>query len=570
LKIFKTEVNNMKRNFKRTLSLILAVLMVMTVVPMSGMASEEVCTHENATIDTLSAVNGQPRHYVNTCPDCGLDKAENCFGPEATTCEEAPKCLVCEQVIGEALPHNYSERIEDDENCLVAEVNCKTFKQYYKSCSVCGEPSTAAEDIFTSTTKKGEHTPDAGVSNEDATCEEDGTLTIRCSLCSIVLDDDAADDESALGHNFTKEVESDDRKVVGSVATCAKGALYYLTCSRPGCDEWSTSAEDTFEGETSDDHDFKELPILVYRKSAATCSKPAEYYRWCPICEQTTKDLYGEDTDETFTYGEPHTPKNVVKAGAVGKNQEDFIRTPANCNNKARYNYLCAECEEPMKGDDKGFDWYEDGEPINPNHGKEYITVNGKKIKLLEFVSAKVPATCTTNGQEAVYKCLVETCPYYGKEVGGEVIEAPGHDFDATKAVAYLNADRCLKNGVYGRRYCKTCGYSFYYGEKVTIDKKEETVTFENLKNPEFDKKAELSIGNEKGEKTMVIEKANHTFVEDKDYCTVCGEEKSANNCSCIVCNGKGFMFIVGLILNFFWKLTGQNQYCAECQAQHW
>ena len=56
------------------------------------------------------------------------------------------------------------------------------------------------------------------------------------------------------------------------------GAEYYLTCSRPGCDEWSETA--TFTGTPDKDaHNFLEFKDEDFLKSEATCSKNAVYYR---------------------------------------------------------------------------------------------------------------------------------------------------------------------------------------------------------------------------------------------------------------------------------------------------
>ncbi len=66
------------------------------------------------------------------------------------------------------------------------------------------------------------HTIAEYVSNNDATCTEDGTKTGVCSVCG--LEDTVVDEGSALGHSFGEYVSNND-------ATCEEDGTMTATCS---------------------------------------------------------------------------------------------------------------------------------------------------------------------------------------------------------------------------------------------------------------------------------------------------------------------------------------------------
>lgn len=520
----------MKMNFKKTLSLILAVLMVMTVVPMSGMASEEVCTHENATIDKLSAVNGQPRHYVNNCPDCGLDKAENCFGPDATTCGEAKKCAICDQIIGAALDHTFAPGVENEETLKTTGTDCQVANTYYETCTECGAVSENDEDVFPSTTNFGPHDWDEGTVTYE-NCEEAGTRTYKCEIEGC----DAEREEAveASGHDFDK-VEEDRYLVEDSVATCKKGAEYYYSCVNCGA-----KGTETFFSETTGAHNFVEVANPeenALLKSEATCSNPAEYYKGCSVCHISAKHV--ENVEEpTFKYGTPHakpTTKDEVRRPLT----EDEIKVVihADCLNNAMYSLHCKKCGEPTIGKledaKEGIHFYEvEGTALNPGH---------RDLTKLEVIGARIEPTCTTKGQDTIYRCKEKDCP--AQEIGGEVLLAKGHTYDKTKTLTYKEAE-CGLAGHYGREYCKDCDTSFYTDAKGA------------------------DAGSEKGLKEKSIKALSHVNdLGGDDLCDICGTVvKPSETCKCI-CHKGGFMYIVAIFIKLFWRLTGTKEYC-ECSS---
>ena len=119
----------MKRNFKRTLSLILAVLMVVAVVPFSGMAA--VCTHPNAVVVKS---NTEIKHTV-ICPDCTLNETSDCASSntQAATCQNPHYCDVCNREL--SATHNFTIQVEDPRT-LVEDVNCDEYKEYYNPTNI--------------------------------------------------------------------------------------------------------------------------------------------------------------------------------------------------------------------------------------------------------------------------------------------------------------------------------------------------------------------------------------------------------------------------------------------------
>lgn len=520
----------MKMNFKKTLSLILAVLMVMTAVPLSGMATgTEPCDHANAEIDILSkTADGKFRHYI-TC-SCGLDEKQFCDGPDATSCGEAKKCSICNQVIGAALDHTYAPGDENEHTFKANGADCKTGNTYYETCTECGDISDTR--FFTSETNFGPHDWDEGTVTYE-NCEEEGTCVFECENC----DETKTEEVEARDHSFTAKVEDDEYLVDGSVATCEKGAEYYYSCEY--CGEKGT---EKFRSEVTGNHVFHEMKDVDFLKEKATCSKNAVYYKWCSACTRPANQIEGYE-DETFevpdsAHAKP-TSKDDVRRPLTEDERVTIIN--ADCYTDAKYAMHCKECGEPMiteKEDfaKEGLHFYEaEGTALNPGH---------RDLTKLELVTDRVEPSCTKAGQEAIYKCKEGiNCPDANwDKIGGELIPEKGHAYDAAKTLTYKEAE-CGLAGHYGRKYCKDCDTSFYTDAKGA------------------------DAGSEKGLKEKSIKALSHVNdLGGDDLCDICGTVvKPSETCKCI-CHKGGFMYIVAIFLKLFWRLTGTKEYC-ECSS---
>ena len=496
----------MKMKFKKTLSLILAVLMVMTAIPLSGMATDADCTHADVTV-TQSGTN---KHTI-ICNNDDCDYAvikEECYSTDDGdgSCESPILCDVCDRRLG-TVEHNFNLQLEV-EAAIVEAVACSAFNRYYKSC-VCGAVSTLEGDIFDGTTK--------------------GSI-----------------------HDFTAKVEEEKYLVKDSVATCEKGLEYYYACANEECEEKGT---ETFFSDVTGDHVWQELEAEKYLKSKEICDVRAVYYKSCSLCEVSAKDV-AECTEKEFdSKKEPHkrptTTEGVATAEELNEKhkdielnlkEEDYIFVNADCYNNALCSMLCATCFEPMATTEEeavtlGLDYYEvPNTAINPGH---------HDLTKLELVADRIEPTCTTKGQEAIYRCpFGSDCPDWknSQELHGEVIPAKDHSFASDKATKYEASESCEGGGKYARKYCTACNTSFFYDDKgVEVDSEE------GLKEKKFAGK-------------------KHVNNDGDDLCDVCGYfVKPSDTCNCI-CHKTGFMYIVALFLKLFWKFTGKKEYC-DCSS---
>lgn len=540
----------MKMNFKRTLSLILAVLMVMTAVPLSGMATG---TEHEHVFDVPVKIEDEDAHRFNcACGQKGsITNAVYCSGGTAT-CEAKAICDVCESPYGETLDHEYTESVVNDD-FIKTLGNCQTKTVYYKSC-VCGALPEDRTDAATFEGALGECVFTDYKANGDATCTNPGTKEAVCDICGEEKDVINGGDADKLAHTF---VDVADEEYLKTPATCENKAVYYKSCSVCG----AASETETFET-TTIPHSFAAVEDLNRTSLASpqTCSAPAKYYKVCTKCNVVARHVAGAE-NETFDYGtkhnKPSTALEVVKPTEVKDEkgnallkESDYLRKNATCGDNEIYSYVCAKCYEPMiaKGTDMSGNeimlngihfYYKDGTANNPGH-----TDASKNMTL---VVAEVKPTCTEDGKPAEYKCNVLGCDgYLVVKVEGEDYKAKGHTFDPKEKVVYTPAT-CVLNGTYGHEYCTTCKNDYYYdatGAAVT-----ETYT-----------------------KLNPLSKTGHADNNEDQYCDKCDVLVTAQDtCTCACHNDQGLMYFVALILKFFWKLTGTNPYCpAPCGQAHY
>ena len=531
-------------NFKKTLSLVLAVLMVVAVVPFSGLAAD--CEH-----DYVYDYYKNDKHIVECSKCTDVMEFENCSGGEAT-CGQQAVCQYCGTAYGETPDHDFTAAVEEDKY-IATEGDCQTEKTYYYSCSVCGASSEGEEDEATFTGETvGDHVWNDGESNEDATCTEDGTKEITCTVEGCGKTEDVADEGSALGHDFTERIM--DEAHLSKEATCQKRAVYFYDCSR--CD---FNAKDLGEDEDKpvyetdfSDHNFivPDAPVEGTGKTPATCTRPAVFYQICSECHISAKGI-----DETKVYEDG----GLAEHNFVNNAQDKYIVSAATCTSQAIYSKSCSDCGIAAvvnsKGEDlttPGFDptdinleVYVEGDEDIPegktanafywgaalNHGKTYISTKAKE------------PTCTEDGcTEAI------TCEYCKVELTpSQKIDKLGHDY-ADKPKKEYKAPTCKQYGTIGEIECERCKATF------AINEKGEMMSIENV-----------------GDFIFALEPLGH---EDKDGDQLCDRENCGaflepeDTCSCL-CHGTGIMYFVGLILKWFWKLTGTQPYC-KCGNLHY
>lgn len=542
-------------NFKKTLSLVLAVLMVITVVPFSGLAAD--CDHDYKA----TQIDSQEAHWYK-CTKCGtVDISagmEACSGGTAEKCGEKAKCTICDGEYGEAAAHNFTEKTEADAY-LADAGNCQTFKKYYYNCA---NPDCTAKgtETFDSTTKKGEHKWDAGTPNGDATCTADGTKKLSCTVTGCNEKKDVADAGSALGHDFTEKII--DVAHLAEEGNCKKKYSYYFDCSRCNFNAKDLTGDvvkPTFETEYAK-HVFVEPENLAEGelKSAATCTSKAVYYKECYDCGISAK---GIDESETYEYGElaAHNYINFVDVNDEAKNRIAQLT----CTDTAIYAKSCKVCGvsalEGKDTTDPTTEIYIDGELT------EEEIKNGKVANAFRYGTprrhyqtkvtkeAKEP-TCTTDGWTVEVSCALEGC---GKLVDGkfvstvltesEKIDKLGHDCDLNNPIEKYKAPTCKQYGTIGKVECSRCKATF------AINEKNELMSIDNLNTFIFSLEP---LGHADDDGDMICDRCT-AILEAEDLCT------------CIACNGTGIMYFIGVILKWIWSLMGTNQYC-ECGAAHY
>lgn len=128
-----------------------------------------------------------------------------------------------------------------------------------------------------------------------ASCTESGTKKYTCTSCGITTEEAIA----ALGHTKIEETKN---------ATCTTSGKKTIKCST--CDEVILEEPITALG-----HNYTNKVSSIYKKSNATYTSPAIYYKSCSRC-----GTYGNGG--TFTYGSPLTSGNTA-GGDIWDEEED-------------------------------------------------------------------------------------------------------------------------------------------------------------------------------------------------------------------------------------------------------
>ena len=111
------------------------------------------------------------------------------------------------------------------------------------------------------------------ISDNNATCTQDGTKTAKCDRCDET--DTVEDINSKLNHSYTEQIVSDE--YLAAPATCTETAKYYYSCS---CGEKGT---ETFTSGNALGHEFTNY----VSDNNATCTKDATKTAKCDRCSVT-------------------------------------------------------------------------------------------------------------------------------------------------------------------------------------------------------------------------------------------------------------------------------------------
>ena len=286
-------------------------------------------------------------------------------------------------------------------------------------------------------------------------------------------------------------------------ATCTEdGNTAYWRCS--ACEKWFSDENGTTEITDKDSvvtkatgHQYQELADEKYRKSAATCTSPAIYYKSCSVCGAASTDTfeYGETAAHSYVQQHDaekhweecsvcHTKINeAVHSGGTATctakavcttcgaeygelaahnyqelAEEKYLKSPATCTSPAVYYKSCSVCgtasEETFTYGttiDHSYELKHDAE----KHWQECSVCH---TKTNEEAHSGGTATCTA-------KAVCTTC-------GAEYGELAAHNYQELAEEKYLKSPAtCTSPAIYYKS-CSVCGTAseetFTYG--TTID----------------------------------------------------------------------------------------------------
>ena len=368
--------------------------------------------------DVTTPVNED--NHVNTAPVAAVDAT--CTETGLT---EGIECLDCEKIVKEqevidALGHDYTEKIEDEEHLVSKAANCQEHDTYWYDCSRCdanAKDDSEATDKWYETETVGEHqwsdkwdfitaeghahkctiegcteTSEIAkhIPDKEAATEDEG---VKCTECEYVI-------ETALGHLCSLHLTP----VVANDPDCEKdGNIAYYVCE---CGKYYE--DNTAEKEITDKtsviiaalgHDYSE-ESEEQRSAAANCQEHDTYWYGCSRCDANAKD----DEKATDKWYETET---------VGEHSWSEVWDYSDENGHA-HKCLIERCEEHTEIEKHipNMDAPTETEPVKCTVC-EYILKNelGHLCSLhLTFVEAK-EANCGTEGNLAYYVC--ECGKYY-------------------------------------------------------------------------------------------------------------------------------------------------------------
>lgn len=502
--------------------------------------------------------------YLATAGTC-QKKATYYFS--CSGCELSSKDTASEETFeGGFGDHSYTKENPID-SCIASQATCQALAKYYKSCEYCNVSSegTDAEETF-EYGSKAEHSWGTYTYNNDAKCGVNGTETANCQTAGCNETDTRTKADTALEHNFTKEVTTHKR----SDATCTAKATYWLGCSNGDCDVFATeetAPDKYFESGELLAHNFTaEVADEKYIASQAKCNALAKYYKSCSECTISSKGLEGEATFETGTFA-PHSYTEEIE-------DDLYNRTEATCLAQATRWYACPGCGNSAK-DVEGV--------AKPYYSYGNLKAHDYSQKVIDdkYIVEGHEATCTT---DAIYwyVCAQEGCFACAKDDDSGIPEAEkyyvaegshlGHDPENIPPVE----PTCTKDGSTAGIKCKTCKmYIVEPQPRAALGHKEyvsvPAVAATCTKPGSTEEKRCAVCTQLLTLPSITIPKLGHTDADGDEICDRegCGSLVTAETkCTCI-CHQSGIMGVIAYIVVLIWKLLSVNQHC-ECGAQHY
>ena len=515
----------MKRTFKRSLALLLSVLMILTAAPLVfasnpiAVCNSSKCHGAERELIFIGAVQEETcteSGYSSigyACKACG-EGVEHGGVPAATKVEapghdleaveeQAPTCLdngvkahltckVCHKNIA-LTGHAFTTDYLSDEDLAIVAVGSHSYAEY--------DPATLDENI-----------PEADYLKSPASCTAKAVYYEKCSVCGEFTTEKFFEwsGDPAPSHQW-------DEGVVIEEATCANGGKdgkKLFTCTVEGCGE---TKEEIIEKPA--DHDRPAADEWTYPEGV-TCLTGGTVYQYCKKCGEQLAEKEVEPGSHNTTGGtvpakEPTCTEEgntiglqcvvckayVLKPTTIPANGHTMTKIPAkpsSCSvgsNGNREYYSCSVCEK----------LYLD------KTGTTETTLEDVTLILAEHTPVaveKVEATCTEDGHDAGLQCSV--C---GELFNTEKYNKLGHDLEAkTKSDA-----TCTEDGYTVDCYrCTRCGECFEDLDETPLDKDEVVIpALEHamVRDEELSKDATCT---EDGRKYMKCSRENCDYFTDE------------------------------------------------------
>ncbi|MBR4056838.1 MAG: phosphodiester glycosidase family protein [Oscillospiraceae bacterium] len=361
------------------------------------------CSVCNAELSREQKTVAQLPHTEETIPA----KAPTCT---ATGLTEGKKCAVCGEILDaqetvDALDHDYIGEVTTPATCTGTGIRTYTCQN-------------DASHTYTETIDKLGHSFTNYISDNNATCTQDGTETAKCDRCTVT--DTRTDENSALGHNMTHHEYK--------AATClAAGNKEYWTCDRCGN---AFKDEEGVEGTTVAAETLAQLDHVYEEEvTAPTCLEQGYTTHTCKNgCNDSYTDTYVSALNHKYDEGVVTTDPTCVDKGvktytcqndcctteteghsytedvdALGHSYDEGVETKkATCTETGIMTYTCTVCAEDTEG--------------------HSYTAEIPELGHRWFYEDKVDPTCTTPGNAGTAFC--RRC---GEEVIGAVIPVIPH-----------------------------------------------------------------------------------------------------------------------------------------------
>lgn len=392
----------MNKGFKKALSLLIALLMIVSMMPVSAFAINLTCN-----------IVGHKLEWVETkAPTCSVK------GEEVQKCMRKGCDYIAEVVNTETLSHTIVEIAACEPSC---NKEGNTAGAY---CSVCGFVTVKSEAIPVV-----DHTP-VHFSAKDSTCTETGYESgIKCGVCQVVIS--GGQEIPAKGHTVTNALAWS----VKVPATCLTEGVKVAPCAVCGGEVTDVVPTTT--------HTYAEWTVT----KAATCIAEGLEETHCVVCtEKAYRKIDRLPHKEVITEAKAPTcieagnTRGIVcsTCGTVIEKLEyisafghDYITDESNnkeadCVNDGYFYGECSRC-----GDIRD----------------EVILAWGHDEAIYAPFS---PATCVEDGKTTGTYCKV--CNEIVREQ--VVIPAKGHDYEATWQT--IVSPTCQSTGI-SVRTCKNC-----------------------------------------------------------------------------------------------------------------